>query len=165
MEFGLCKENGEIRAYGAGLLSSFGELLHSLSTKPEIEYRPFNPASASVQAYDDQAYQNIYYVAESFEDAKAKFRCRKTRRFRQLADFQLLCRAWVTEHLSRQFSVRYDPFTQSVSVVDNYEDTNCMIEVTPCQLCRPHFLNKNSFQELKLKVNQLSTTFDLISAK
>ena len=74
MEFGLCKENGEIRAYGAGLLSSFGELLHSLSSKPEIEYRPFNPASASVQAYDDQAYQNIYYVAESFEDAKAKFR-------------------------------------------------------------------------------------------
>ena len=76
MEFGLCKENGEIRAYGAGLLSSFGELLHSLSSKSEIEYRPFNPASASVQAYDDQAYQNIYYVAESFEDAKAKFRCR-----------------------------------------------------------------------------------------
>ena len=75
VEFGLCKENGEIRAYGAGLLSSFGELLHSLSSKSEIEYRPFNPASASVQAYDDQAYQNIYYVAESFEDAKAKFRC------------------------------------------------------------------------------------------
>ena len=72
MEFGLCKENGEIRAYGAGLLSSFGELLHSLSSKPEIEYRAFNPASASVQTYDDQAYQNIYYVAESFEDAKSK---------------------------------------------------------------------------------------------
>ena len=72
MEFGLCKENGEIRAYGAGLLSSYGELLHSLSEKPE--YRPFDPASASIQVYDDQAYQDIYYIAESFEDMMEKFR-------------------------------------------------------------------------------------------
>ena len=72
MEFGLCKENGEIRAYGAGLLSSYGELLHSLSEKPE--YRPFDPASASIQEYDDQAYQDIYYIAESFEDMMEKFR-------------------------------------------------------------------------------------------
>ena len=72
VEFGLCKEKGEIRAYGAGLLSSYGELLHSLSEKPE--YRPFDPSSASVQEYDDQAYQDIYYIAESFEDMMEKFR-------------------------------------------------------------------------------------------
>jgi hypothetical protein len=72
VEFGLCKENGELRAIGAGLLSSYGELLHALSDKPE--FRPFDPASAAVQEYDDQAYQDIYYVAESFEDMMDKFR-------------------------------------------------------------------------------------------
>ena len=68
----MCKEDGKLRAYGAGLLSSYGELLHALSDKPEC--RPFDCESAAVQEYDDQAYQDIYYVAESFEDAMEKFR-------------------------------------------------------------------------------------------
>ena len=145
VEFGLCKEGGEVRAYGAGLLSSYGELLHSLGTGPEIEYRAFDPASAAVQEYDDQAYQNIYYVAESFEDAKAKFR------------------AWVGNNLSRQFSVRFDPFTQSVKVVDNYGDTTAMIEVSEDHTFI--LITLSYIQELKLKVNQLSTAFHQIAAK
>ncbi len=72
VEFGLCKEGKEIKTYGAGLLSSFGELKHSLSNKPEL--RAFEPEKTAVQPYQDIQYQDVYYVAQSFDDAKHKFR-------------------------------------------------------------------------------------------
>jgi len=63
MEFGLVDENGESKAYGAGLLSSCGELqdhathatLKSWSLD-EIAQTPFDPTM----------YQNTLYVAPSF---------------------------------------------------------------------------------------------------
>jgi tyrosine 3-monooxygenase len=102
VEFGLCKEAGcdDVKAYGAGLLSSYGELLNALSDKPEL--RPFEPAATAVQTYQDQEYQPIYYVAESFEDAKEKFR------------------RWVST-MSRPFEVRFNPHTERVEVLDSVD--------------------------------------------
>lgn len=108
VEFGLCKEAGctDVKAYGAGLLSSYGELLHALSDKPEL--RPFEPASTAVQPYQDQEYQPIYYVADSFEDAKEKFR------------------RWVST-MSRPFEVRFNPHTERVEILDSVDKLETLV--------------------------------------
>lgn len=45
---------------------------HCLSGEPET--REFDPEAAAVQPYQDQTYQPVYFVSESFLDAKEKFR-------------------------------------------------------------------------------------------
>ncbi|CAK6449868.1 unnamed protein product [Pipistrellus nathusii] len=98
VEFGLCKQNGEVKAYGAGLLSSYGELLHALSEEPEI--RAFDADAAALQPYQDQTYQPVYFVSESFGDAKDKLRSYASR-------------------IQRPFSVKFDPYTQAIDVLDS----------------------------------------------
>ncbi|KHN86271.1 putative phenylalanine-4-hydroxylase 1, partial [Toxocara canis] len=70
VEFGVCVQNGERKAFGAGLLSSFGELQYALSDKPQIA--PFEPAITSTTKYPITEYQPKYFLAHSFGDAKAK---------------------------------------------------------------------------------------------
>ncbi|KAK2573177.1 Phenylalanine-4-hydroxylase [Acropora cervicornis] len=98
VEFGLCKENGDVKAYGAGLLSSFGELQYCLTEEPEK--RPFEPEKTAAQTYPITKYQPIYFVADSFQSAKEKVR-----------EF--------AARIPRPFSVRYNPYTQSVEVLDS----------------------------------------------
>lgn len=47
-------------------------LQYALSNEPK--YKPFNPEETAVQPYQDQTYQPVYYVSESFDDAKIKMR-------------------------------------------------------------------------------------------
>ncbi|KAF6033885.1 PAH [Bugula neritina] len=98
VEFGLCRQNGKLKAFGAGLLSSFGELEYCLSDKPKI--KDFEPQKVCVQTYPITEYQPIYFAANSFEEAKVKLR------------------EW-SNTIPRPFEVRYNAYTQSVEVLQN----------------------------------------------
>jgi phenylalanine-4-hydroxylase len=76
VEFGLCKENGEKKAYGAGLLSSFGELEHACGSNPDAapEIKPWDPAVAAHQEFPITTYQPVYFLADSLQDAKHRMR-------------------------------------------------------------------------------------------
>lgn len=45
---------------------------YALTDKPEI--RPFEPVKTAVQKYPITSYQPVYYVAESFADAREKIK-------------------------------------------------------------------------------------------
>jgi phenylalanine-4-hydroxylase len=65
LEFGLARENGVLRAVGAGLLSSFGEL-GRFETTAKLE--PFDVDVIARTPFDPTSYQSTLFVADS-EDA------------------------------------------------------------------------------------------------
>mmetsp|Transcript_1600 Transcript_1600/g.1375 ORF Transcript_1600/g.1375 Transcript_1600/m.1375 type:complete len:473 (-) Transcript_1600:607-2025(-) len=108
VEFGLCQQQGEIKAYGAGLLSSFGELEYACSKHrpgggrddfPQI--KDWDPYRASSQTYPITDYQPVYFCADSLDDAKIKMR--------DFCEFGL----------KRPFHARYHSLTQSIWVDRN----------------------------------------------
>ena len=68
VEFGLVEEAGDIKAYGAGLLSSFGELEHAFSD--DVERRPFRLEEVISTPYDYSDMQPILYVIPSYSELK-----------------------------------------------------------------------------------------------
>jgi phenylalanine-4-hydroxylase len=62
LEFGLVKEDGERRAFGAGLLSSIGEIAH---VRGDAELRPFSIEEVVRTPFDPTQYQGVLFVAES----------------------------------------------------------------------------------------------------
>jgi phenylalanine-4-hydroxylase len=63
IEFGVLYECGELRAYGAGLLSSYGEI----EEFRDAEIRPLEIAEMGVLAYDITRYQPILFAADGVE--------------------------------------------------------------------------------------------------
>ena len=61
LEFGVVVEAGELRAYGAGILSSYGEIDEFRA----MEQRPLDIIAMGATDYDIAAYQPVLYRAES----------------------------------------------------------------------------------------------------
>jgi phenylalanine-4-hydroxylase len=70
IEYGVLWQEDELKAYGAGLLSSFGELEHALSG--EVEVRPFDPVVAKDTPYPITTYQPLLWSVGSIREAFEK---------------------------------------------------------------------------------------------
>ncbi|MFZ6665751.1 phenylalanine 4-monooxygenase [Peijinzhouia sedimentorum] len=66
VEFGLIRENGNLRIYGAGILSSSGETHFSLSDKPKRS--AYDLREVLRATYYKHDFQTQYFVIESYEE-------------------------------------------------------------------------------------------------
>jgi phenylalanine-4-hydroxylase len=73
IEFGLAREDGELRILGAGLASSFGESRYALEN-PGIDRRSFSLGEAVRTPYRHDAFQPLYLVADDLAEALAAIR-------------------------------------------------------------------------------------------
>ncbi|XP_015595686.1 tryptophan 5-hydroxylase 1 isoform X2 [Cephus cinctus] len=114
VEFGLCKQDGILRVYGAGLLSSVAELRHAVST-PEKTFR-FEPDVTCKQECIITSFQNAYYYTDSIEEAKEKMRA-------------------FANQIQRPFGLRYNPYTQSVEVLTDAQKITALVSELRGDLC------------------------------
>jgi phenylalanine-4-hydroxylase len=70
IEFGVLRENGAVKAYGTGLLSSAGEL----AEMHEAELRPLDLDAASRENYDPTRFQPVLFCADSFDSMSEMLR-------------------------------------------------------------------------------------------
>jgi phenylalanine-4-hydroxylase len=66
VEFGVVVEDGELRAYGAGILSSYGEI----DEFRDMEHRPIDIAEMGTADYDITQYQPVLYRADSMDEIR-----------------------------------------------------------------------------------------------
>ncbi len=71
IEFGLIYENGP-KVYGAGICSSFGETIHSLSA--DVEVVPFSLEQVINTEFKTDVVQTLYFELESFDQLFSEFK-------------------------------------------------------------------------------------------
>jgi phenylalanine-4-hydroxylase len=64
LEFGVVVEDGSLRAYGAGILSSYGEIDEFRG----MQHRPLDIVEMGTADYDITAYQPVLYLASSVDE-------------------------------------------------------------------------------------------------
>jgi phenylalanine-4-hydroxylase len=70
IEFGMCNEDGALKAYGAGILSSMGEIEYCVSGEPIMYPLDVQEIAQNHVNFPISKMQPHYFVAESFEKAK-----------------------------------------------------------------------------------------------
>jgi phenylalanine-4-hydroxylase len=66
VEFGLMREDGRLCAYGSGLLSSCGELPHSVES-PDVQRFPIQLEWVINQHFEIDKYQPLLFIVEGFD--------------------------------------------------------------------------------------------------
>jgi phenylalanine-4-hydroxylase len=79
VEFGLCREDGETKVYGSGLISSAGDAANALG--PKCDRRAFSLDAVIQQPFEIDRLQDVLFVVDSFdqlfeatEEAKRRIR-------------------------------------------------------------------------------------------
>jgi phenylalanine-4-hydroxylase len=87
VEFGLIRNNKEIKIYGAGILSSIGETKFSLSKVPKR--KRFDILEIMDTDFDNSKIQDLYFVIESFDELLSSIRnAIKEKRFLSANQFE-----------------------------------------------------------------------------
>lgn len=66
VEFGLMRSPHGLRVYGSGLLSSYGEIRHSVES-PQVQRRPLQLEGIINQSFEIDHYQPLLFIAYSFD--------------------------------------------------------------------------------------------------
>jgi len=71
IEFGLMRDGPDIKVYGSGLLSFYGEIEHATSS-PDVQRHPHQLEWVINQSFEIDSYQPLLFIANDFEHVFTK---------------------------------------------------------------------------------------------